>query len=585
VSRLQRLAAVWALPLLGLLTLPSAGAREAPVFAFDLGVRTEHFEFPPLVARSGVNYVALDVLSHLDAFEETPVVVGPVAAAPETAEAEADAPGGQLPGSGGHREAAGADEGEAIVVRGAAGGRDAPGLPREFRLDGRKYVLRLEQGSVRLVDDQGRIVGSPAIVDAGRFYLAADTLFELGMALAYSPDTANLRLLGTLREAYYERLKGSLYISTLLPATGFAEAVAGGFRVVLDAVFVKENQEQELPVGGRTKLSIRNLPHHRLELRCMQEQLTGFKLYGGPAPATSFRVHFGNHFDLVSYERTSSGEIALRVAFTRPAEVTPQLLHSPNRLVLDFANTTYDEATRYIDVNIGGVRQIRVGQFAQEPPVVRVVVEMTRVLRYRILRQGDGECYYIQLYTGERSRAAIMLDAGHGGSDTGAIGVSGVYEKDLVLAVTRQVAQALRNRGYEVLLTRESDRFLSLGARADLCNRLLPMVFVSIHANSIEDPAFTGVMSFHFAGAGEAANLAHAIQRNLVSAAGAVDRGVRTANFFVLRETVVPAVLVEIGFLTNAVEESNLRDAFYQRRIVDGLTQGIDDYMRVFGGF
>ena len=225
-------------------------------------------------------------------------------------------------------------------------------------------------------------------------------------------------------------------------------------------------------------------------------------------------------------------------------------LVSPNRLVLDFPGAIYDQATKYIDVGIGSVKQIRVGQFSTKPPVVRVVIEMKRALRYRVLKQGEGEKYYVQLYSKERRKAVIMLDAGHGGSDTGAIGVTGVYEKDITLPVTLALADSLRNLGYEVELTRDTDRFASLGERADRANELLPMIFVSIHANSIEDPAFSGVMTFHFNGASEASALADSIQRQLLASTGAVDRGVRTANFFVLRETVVPAVLVEIGFLT-----------------------------------
>jgi N-acetylmuramoyl-L-alanine amidase len=394
-----------------------------------------------------------------------------------------------------------------------------------------------------------------------------------------------MRLIGLLREARFDRSAETLRITTLLPATAFAEGADGGFRVVLSGVFVKENSERELGDASGTVLGIRNLPHHRLELSFRQERLSGYRLYTEPEPAAFFRVHLGNHFDLVSYARTSSGEISLNVGFTRPTQVKTMLLRSPDRLVLDFAGALYDRATKYVDVNVGGVRQIRVGQFQREPPVVRVVVEMTRALRYRVLRQGKGERYFVQLYRGDRRSAVIMLDAGHGGSDPGGIGVTGINEKDIVLEVTRKLARVLRSQGYEVILTRDEDRFVSLGQRADRCNELLPMIFVSLHANWMDDPTFSGVMTFHFEGAGEAQVLAHAIQRSLVSSTGAVDRQVRTANFFVLRETVVPAVLVEVGFLTNSAEEYRLRDPLYQQRIVNGLAQGIGEYMHTFGSF
>ncbi len=558
-----------------LIAWPNALAQDEAAYRIDLGLRTEVCDFPPLIAENGANYIALDVLSRLDTYEEIPVVTGPVTEQAESEEAPLDE----------EAVAEDSEEGEAVTIT-RRPPEPAVTLPCEFTLAGRKYALR-KSGDERLhlYDAQSDQLGSPAMVRTGRIYLPADTLFELGIALTYAPETGNMRLIGVLRDVRFDKTEETLRISTLLPATAFAEGLDDGFRVVLSGVFVKENRELELGDACGTVLGIRNLPHHRMELAFKQETLSGYKLYAEPEPAAFFRVHLGNHFDLVSYARTSSGEISLNVGFTRPTEAKTTLLQAPSRLVLDFEGAIYDEATRYVDVNVGGVRQIRVGQFQQTPPVVRVVVEMTSTLRYRVLRQGQGERYFVQLYRGDRRSAAIMLDAGHGGSDPGAIGVTGVYEKNIALEVTLKLAKALRNRGYEVIVTRDRDRFVSLGQRADLCNELLPMIFVSLHANWIDDPTFTGVMTFHFEGASQAQALAYTIQRNLVTSTGAVNRQVRTANFFVLRETVVPAVLVEVGFLTNSQEEYKLRDPMYQKRIVDGLAQGISEYMHTFGGF
>jgi len=571
----KRWATVVLAMLMALLALPGALAQDEASYSIDLGLRTEACDFPPLIAEDGANYIALELLSRLETYEEIPVVTGPVTGQAESEEAQL----------GEEATAEDSGEGEAVTIT-----RRAPEptvtLPREFKLAGTDYALRRSgDDRIHLFDAQSNQLGSPVIVRGGRIYLPADALFELGIALTYAPETGNMRLIGLLSDVRFDKDEETLRISTLLPATGFAEGLDDGFRVLLNGVFVKENSERELGDVSGTVLSIRNLPHHRLELAFRQETLSGYRLYAEPEAASFFRVHLGNHFDLVSYARTSSGEISLNVGFTRPTKVKTTLLQAPSRLVLDFEGAIYDEATRYVDVNIGGVRQIRVGQFQQTPPVVRVVVEMTSTLRYRILRQGQGERYFVQLYRGDRRSTVIMLDAGHGGSDPGATGITGVREKDITLQVTLKLAKALRNRGYEVVLTRDTDRFVSLGQRADLCNELLPMIFVSLHANWIDDPTFTGVMTFHFEGAPQAQALAHAVQRNLLLSTGAVDRKVRTASFFVLRETVVPAVLVEVGFLTNTQEEYKLRDPMYQKRIVDGLAQGIGEYMHTFGGF
>jgi len=571
----KRWAAIALAIFLVLAAWPSAVAQDVASYRIGLGMRTEVCDFPPLIAEDGKNYVALDVLARLDTFEEVPVVTGPVTEQVESEEAPVEE----------EAEAEDSEEGEAVSIT-RRPPEPAVTLPREFKLAGEKYALRKSgDARIHLFDAQSNRLGSPVIVQAGRVYLPADAMFELGIALTYAPETGNMRLIGVLRGVRFDNSEETLRIGTLLPATAFAEGLDDGFRVVLSGVFVKENSERELGDESGTTLIIRNLPHHRMELAFRQETLSGYKLYTESEPAAFFRVHLGNHFDLVSYARTSSGEISLNVGFTRPTEAKTTLLQAPSRLVLDFEGAIYDEATRYVDVNVGGVRQIRVGQFQQTPPVVRVVVEMTRALRYRVLRQGQGERYFVQLYRGDRRSTVIMLDAGHGGSDPGAIGVTGVREKDITLMVTTKLAKALRSRGYEVMLTRDDDRFVSLGQRADLCNEALPMIFVSLHANWIDDPTFTGVMTFHFEGASQAQVLAHTVQRNLLASTGAVNREVRTANFFVLRETVVPAVLVEVGFLTNTQEEYKLRDPLYQKRIVDGLALGIGEYMHTFGGF
>jgi len=555
--------------------LPSATAEDTVSYTIDLGMRTVELGAPPVLGADGRNYVLFEALTQIDTYEELGATVGPVdEAQPEPATQPDEEPEDEEAG------------GEAISISPKPASSVVGEVPKAFKLAGRRYSLDRSGGQIRLLDSSGAGVGSACLVKHGRVYLPEDALAALGMALAYSPETGNMRLIGALGELLYSPREMTLRFTTLLPAAAHAEPLEGeGFRVVVEGAYVEESVTRLLQEAGEATMSVRNLSHHRLELRFTQQTETGYRLYTEPEPSVFFRIHFGNHFDLVSYERTSSGEISLNVVFTKPTDVSVATLVSPNRLVLDFPGAIYDQATKYIDVGIGSVKQIRVGQFSTKPPVVRVVIEMKRALRYRVLKQGEGEKYYVQLYSKERRKAVIMLDAGHGGSDTGAIGVTGVYEKDITLPVTLALADSLRNLGYEVELTRDTDRFASLGERADRVNELLPMIFVSIHANSIEDPAFSGVMTFHFNGASEASALADSIQRQLLASTGAVDRGVRTANFFVLRETVVPAVLVEIGFLTNALEEQKLRDPFYQKRIVNGMTRGIDQYLRDLGGF
>jgi N-acetylmuramoyl-L-alanine amidase len=557
---MKRWAAAALAVFVSLFTLCGAPADERGSYPIDLGTKTLLVIYKPIISANGQNYIALDLLKNIDSYRES--------------KSEPKMKTGPQP-----QENISSTGGDAISVKPPVRMLNAE---RAFELGGTKYSLgKNDAGEWCVFDKNGDLIGSNALAQGTRIYLAYDTIFEMGMALSYAPETGNMRLLGVLTSVTTDGRENTLTAISLLPSRAAAFTTGDGFRVVLEGVFVKENYARQTPEG---KVQVNNLAHHRLEIKLTQDSPTGYKLYPDRNSLCTFRVHLGNHFSIVSIEETSSGEAALTIAFTRPVNITTQILQSPPRLVLDFAGTVYDDATKYIDVKIGGVRQVRVGQFTQNPPVVRAVIEMSHLLDYRILKQGDGEKYYVQLL-GERVHgAAIMLDAGHGGSDTGAVGVTGVNEKDIVLGTSQQLERKLEGMGYKVVLTRSDDSFMSLGERADYANSALPMIFISIHANSIEDPMFTGVMTFHYEGSSEGTKLASAIQRALLASTSAVDRGVRTANFFVLRETVVPAVLVEIGFLTNSIEEYKLRDPSYQQRIVDGVAAGIDEYMRTFGG-
>lgn len=593
-----------ALLMVGATLLPSALATEFAEYSLDLGERTESFDCPPAVSAGKQIWIAFDALTRIDSYSEI---------ASEGDEASKRAP--SAPQASGDSES---EQKTDMVAEGEQGGAASPSsdeaveagaepmaneavelklvrpsqvprrhLPLSFTLGGKRYRLRRhESGKVWLTHADGDKLGREAMVQACRIYLHENTLRAAGIRLSYAPASSNFRLLGSLVSLRYDAGKEMLVFSTLLPTRAYAEPGSeGAFRVVLASGFVAEPEERQMDPDGNTRVAIRNLPGDRLELRFFQKEPTGFKLYAEPQASCFFKLHFANHFNLVEYRETSSGEIAVDIGFSRPTDVKPSFLSGPPRLVLDFPGTIYDEATKRISVGIGRVREIRVGQFQSEPPTVRVVVEMKQRLNYRVLKEGGGERYFIQFYRGGLRGGTVLLDAGHGGSDTGAIGVSGTYEKSIAIAIANSAAAKLKRMGYRVYLTRSTDRFVSLGERADYANRLLPAIFVSIHANWLEDPEFSGVMAFHFAGSLPGQTLAAMIQRHLVSTSGAVDKGVRTADFFVLRETVVPAVLIETGFISNAAEELRLRDPSYQSRVAQGIAEGIDEYFRMMGGF
>jgi N-acetylmuramoyl-L-alanine amidase len=180
-----------------------------------------------------------------------------------------------------------------------------------------------------------------------------------------------------------------------------------------------------------------------------------------------------------------------------------------------------------------------------------------------------------------RGRFRVVLDPGHGGPDPGAVGIGGLRETDIVLDVALQVAQLLQNRGVQVLLTRTSEVDVDLPPRVALANRSGADLFVSLHANalSMDRPDVNGVETFYFQG-GRSYELALSIQRQLMAISpGTPDRGARPGRFFVIRRTVMPSVLTEMGFVTGEIDAPRLADARFRQSLAAAIAKGILDVL------
>lgn len=196
----------------------------------------------------------------------------------------------------------------------------------------------------------------------------------------------------------------------------------------------------------------------------------------------------------------------------------------------------------------------------------------------------------------------IVIDAGHGGKDTGAISPYGrIYEKTITLKVTRILQKKLQALGYSVILTRSDDRYLPLEKRTQIANLKQADLFISIHANSTQNTTVQGVETFVFTPLempSTGRNLHKSdffkregnrnqpwntlvgfyLQKALVNASSSPDRGLKHARFAVLRDSKMPAALIELGFLSNAIEVKKLNSLSYQTHLADGLLKGIMDY-------
>lgn len=180
-------------------------------------------------------------------------------------------------------------------------------------------------------------------------------------------------------------------------------------------------------------------------------------------------------------------------------------------------------------------------------------------------------------------RPIVVVDPGHGGPDPGAVGIGNIYEKDIVLDISLQVAQRLESRGVQAILTRQTDIDLGLQPRVTLANRARATLFVSIHANAISmaRPDVNGIETYHVAGSREGQRLAERIQQQLLAQTGMRDRGVKRARFYVLVHTTMPAVLVEVGFVTGRDDAPRLADPATRTLMAEAIVQGILDYLQL----
>lgn len=200
-------------------------------------------------------------------------------------------------------------------------------------------------------------------------------------------------------------------------------------------------------------------------------------------------------------------------------------------------------------------------------------------------------------------QCTIVLDPGHGGVDSGAVSPTGIEEKHITLDIAKKVARRLAQRGVNVLMTRTDDRFMSLKARNHFIRQRKPDFSISIHANSSPDERVEGFESYMYlqkkktgmllcsvssmnpnsflyplsvsgqARESKCMQLAYFIHRKIIGLTGARDRGVKSGNFYVLKNRSA-SLLVETGFLSNAEESEKLIQHEYQEKIAQGLADG-----------
>lgn len=276
----------------------------------------------------------------------------------------------------------------------------------------------------------------------------------------------------------------------------------------------------------------------------------------------------------------------------------------PKRLLIDFSDTALGDFQReYLLNDAYGRRAI----FYEVDGHVRVDVAMVALAEeanYRVDTLPPDKQnklpwrLVIDIYDAEGRTTptqidgikghTIVIDPGHGGSDTGAIGVDGLREKDITLLVAKRVQELLLGSGANVVMTREDDRDVygpdatdaqELQARVDVGEAAAKAdVFLSIHCNAFTKSTANGTETYYYPKSGRDMALAQALQDGMLDHSGLRNRGVKEARFYVLHHSSMPAALVELAFITNPKEKKLLADENFQQEMALGICEGLANY-------
>ncbi|MCL4385349.1 MAG: DUF4214 domain-containing protein [Cyanobacteria bacterium] len=187
------------------------------------------------------------------------------------------------------------------------------------------------------------------------------------------------------------------------------------------------------------------------------------------------------------------------------------------------------------------------------------------------------------IFADDNSKILICIDPGHGGNDFGSIGPTGLREKDVDFDIAVKLKDKLTGAGFKVILTRESDIYKSLDERTNFANSNNANLFIGVHNNSFTFPGPNGTETYYCDQSPATSNfLANYINAKTIEQIGTFNRGVKTANFVVLKNTKMISALIEGAFMSNPTEEAKLKDPNFRDRIATGIYNGIIEYLKIY---
>ncbi|MFS0871225.1 N-acetylmuramoyl-L-alanine amidase [Paenibacillus xylanilyticus] len=284
-------------------------------------------------------------------------------------------------------------------------------------------------------------------------------------------------------------------------------------------------------------------------------------------------------------------------------EIMPKLstLGEPDRIIVDLPGTTFSQdflqgqasrpdgsgSIEVADSDL--VSKVRYAMFSSSPSTVRVVFDLKQAATAKWslgednvmlvdLTASSGESASKQALPNDDGKKIVIIDPGHGGRQSGAVSISGKYEKDFNLAVGLKVQALLQQYDdIQTVITRQDDTELSLKQRVDIAELNQADIFISIHGNKFTTPVPNGIETLY--SRKDSKSLADTLHKYVLPVTGLKDRGVKMVSLHVTRETTMPAVLLELGFMSNPTDEATMLTEDYQDQCAQAIADGIAEYL------
>ncbi len=420
---------------------------------------------------------------------------------------------------------------------------------------------------------------------------------ELGAEVSYDGDTQTVTI---EKEDYFMALRindntayvnGDVYEIPDGVVPKLISELEGETKTMVPVRFISESIGLQVDFDGEHGAILVESPNYSFDDGGRNEQPSD----KAPITRVETSAEDGNKFRITAYSTRAVGKLS------------DFKLDNPKRVVLDIYGAVYSGEKERIDTDVYGIQSIRLGDNGER---ARIVIDYSDIKGYYIEKKSDTEVSIVietrksqqqQPSAPKPSATAkpkppsgtpvpnnkklIMLDAGHGGEDCGAIGeIDGkeIFEKDLTLQITYKVKERLEERGYTVAMTRTGDTLPSLKERPEMANAQNAAVFVSIHINSVDGAPQANGTEIYYAESNNgdtygvtSQTLAKNILDRMLKYMGSTNRGVKTAEHAVTKRCNMPATLVEIGFITNPEEIANMTNDEYQYKAAQGITEGI----------